>query len=119
MLAREDVWLSGSRLECQAHLSEGDGDSVMGKKTLIIRSLKRMPASDTEDELLFRPGVNVIAGQPNTGKTKWLKMLDYLMGDPGSPEDSLGADLADKYDSVEAVVQIGDEEITTFPRIKW
>jgi hypothetical protein len=23
-LAREDVWLSRSRLECQAHLSEGD-----------------------------------------------------------------------------------------------
>src|SRR2546428_2921713 len=25
VLAREDVWWSGSRLECQAHLSEGDG----------------------------------------------------------------------------------------------
>src|SRR6266566_3477591 len=24
VLAREDVWWSGSRLECQAHLSEGD-----------------------------------------------------------------------------------------------
>ena len=24
MLAREDIWFSGSRLECQAHLSEGD-----------------------------------------------------------------------------------------------
>src|SRR2546428_6305141 len=27
VLAREDVWWSGSRLECQAHLSEGDGVS--------------------------------------------------------------------------------------------
>jgi len=29
VLAREDVWWSGSRLECQAHLSEGDGRRAM------------------------------------------------------------------------------------------
>src|SRR5438128_7162064 len=28
VLAREDVWWSGSRLECQAHLSEGDDQSI-------------------------------------------------------------------------------------------
>lgn len=84
----------------------------MGRKTLIIRSLKRTATSGEVEEMVFQPGINIIAGQPNTGKTKWLRMLDYLMGDTGKPEDSFGAELVEKYDSVGAVVQIGEEEIT-------
>src|SRR5438876_7097570 len=37
VLAREDVWWSGSRLECQAHLSEGDGCRAGPRHTALVR----------------------------------------------------------------------------------
>ena len=83
----------------------------MTTKTLTIRRLRRLPQSGPEDELLFSAGVNVIVGRPNTGKTRWLRMLDYLMGDPAKPEDAFGSDLVEKYASIEAVVVVDDDEI--------
>jgi archaellum component FlaC len=83
----------------------------MNAKTLIIRELSRAPQEGPEDTLTFAPGVNVIVGPPNTGKTKWLRMLDYLLGDDGKPEDVFGDDLAAKYDSVKALIALAGEEI--------
>lgn len=82
----------------------------MATKTLLIKELSRTSGS-SEETLTFRPGVNVIVGRPNTGKTKWLQMLDYLMGDPGKPEDAFDADIAEKYDAVRAVFDIDGEEL--------
>ena len=84
----------------------------MDAKTLVIRQLARFPQQGVEDELNFDVGVNVLAGPPNTGKTKWLKMLDYLMGDSGTPENAFGEDMADKYESIRALFRIGEDEIT-------
>jgi archaellum component FlaC len=83
----------------------------MSEKTIVIKLLKRTSADGEAEELQFQPGINVIAGPPNTGKTKWLRMLDCLMGDAGKPEDSFGADLAEKYDYISATIRIGEEEI--------
>ena len=77
-------------------------------KTLLITELLRKPELGPEDRLKLKPGVNVLVGRGNTGKSKWLRMLDYLMGDDDDPKEQF-EDLAEKYDSVQATVEIGDE----------
>jgi predicted nucleic acid-binding Zn-ribbon protein len=83
----------------------------MSTKTLIIKEITRSLAVEDDETLTFEPGVNVIVGRPNTGKTKWLQMIDYLMGDPGKPEDTFDTDIAEKYDSARAVFEIEGEEL--------
>lgn len=81
----------------------------MNNRKLIIREVERLPKSGPEDILTFEPGVNLIVGKPNTGKTKWLSMIDFLMGDRGKPDEAFG-DLAEKYDSVKALFEIDGEQ---------
>jgi len=83
----------------------------MSDHTLLIREISRAPAHGTADRIVLREGVNVIVGPPNTGKSKWLRMLDYLFGDDGSPEDVFGEDLAEKYASVAMALQINGEDM--------
>jgi hypothetical protein len=78
----------------------------MKANTVVINKLWRTPSYDPEDTLELKPGVNVIYGLPQSGKTMWLDMLDFLFGKPKSPESSLGTKLYGKYDSVEATVTI-------------
>jgi hypothetical protein len=81
----------------------------MNKKTIFVKRLTRSPQTDLSDDLLLSPGVNVIVGRGNTGKTKWLQMLDYLMGDKSNPEDAFG-ELAEKYDAILALISIDGTE---------
>ena len=84
----------------------------MTTKTLIIKQLSRSPKTGDFDELNFEPGVNVLVGQPNTGKTQWLRMFNFLMGDRDSnPANAFDENLVNKYDSVKGVFIVGDEEI--------
>lgn len=89
----------------------------MTRKTLLIKELARFPQSGTVDEMQLSSGVNIVVGSPNTGKTKWLNMLDYLMGDPGKPEDAFGQDLVEKYDSIAALMSIDGEDF--YVERKW
>ena len=77
-------------------------------KNFEIKQLKRFPKTGDYDELNFKLGVNVLVGEPSTGKTQWLQMLNYLMGSPEIKFDEL---IAEKYDSIEGIFVIGDEEI--------
>lgn len=83
----------------------------MPTKTLTLKELIRATSDGHEEKLEFQLGVNVIVGRPNTGKSKWLAMLDYLLGDGGQPEDAFGTDLAEKYDSISGIINIGGEDI--------
>lgn len=83
----------------------------MTAKKIIIKQLIRTPQFDSDDALELQPGVNVIVGKPNSGKTKWLSMLDYIMGDDSKPDKAFSLTLKEKYDSVKALVAIGDEDI--------
>jgi len=78
----------------------------------IGRMERRLVTGSTEN-LWFEPGVNLLVGRPNTGKTKWLQTLDYLMGDPGENpfEGSEESGLAEKYDVAGAELVIGDENL--------
>jgi hypothetical protein len=66
-----------------------------------------LPGSEVET-LELRPGVvNVLVGGPNTGKTRWLRTLDFLLGDTGGVEDALGSELAEKYAWARAELTVG------------
>ncbi len=90
----------------------------MTTKAFIIREVRRFPEHGPEDTLTLQPGVNVIVGRPNTGKTKWLQMLDYLMGEDDKPENTFGQELAEKYDRITALVEIDGTPVTLERRWK-
>src|ERR1700723_1309021 len=77
---------------------------------LSVESIDRLEAAGERESLSFEPGVNVLVGVPNTGKTKWLQLLDYLLGDPGNNpfEGASETGLVEKYVSAGANVRIGD-----------
>ncbi|SDL15299.1 hypothetical protein SAMN05421823_104509 [Catalinimonas alkaloidigena] len=80
-------------------------------KTILIKKLYRDLAEGGREELDFQRGVNLIIGSPNTGKTVWLKMLDYLLGDTGGPETAIDEELVTKYIAIGALLEISDEYI--------
>lgn len=90
----------------------------MAQPTVWIKELSRLPEHGPEDRLAFTTGVNVVVGPPNTGKTKWLQILDYLMGNDGKPEEVLGDEVFAKYDSAEALLVVAGQEIRVERRWK-
>lgn len=83
----------------------------MTAKILRIKSATRFPMDGDYDRLELEEGVNVIVGEMNTGKTKWLQMIDFALGDQGSPEDAFAKELADKYERIAIALEIDGEEI--------
>lgn len=83
----------------------------MSRPFLSITDLERRLATGNIEPLTFTTGVNVFVGRPNTGKTKWLQTLDFLLGDPGqNPYELIDAEgLAEKYDAAAATLCIGDD----------
>ena len=78
--------------------------------TLIINEVIRRPETGPVDLLAFNEGVNVIVGPPNTGKTKWLQMLNYLLSSDDSAAEAFGAELAEKYTSLVARLTVAGEQ---------
>lgn len=83
-----------------------------------IEQLERVTAEGKTERLQFEPGLNTLVGRPNTGKTIWLTMLDYVLGDRSPIEHTLSADLADKYSIIRAVLRLGDGVQTVIER-RW
>lgn len=83
----------------------------MTARTMMIERLTRIPASGIPETLEFDTGVNVIVGGPNAGKTKWLRIVDFVLGDTDSAEDALGSDIAAKYTSASVALRISDPSI--------
>ena len=72
------------------------------RPTLILNEVSRRMQSGNTEALPLTTGVNLIVGEPNTGKTKWLETIDYMLGDTGSDPFSIapeGDPLAEKYDA--------------------
>lgn len=85
----------------------------MSRPYLSVDRLERRLSTGNSEVLSFEPGVNVLVGPPNTGKTKWLQTLDYLLGDLGENpfEGAEEAGLADRYDTAIVELIIGDERV--------
>jgi hypothetical protein len=54
----------------------------------------------------------------NTGKTVWLRMLDFVLGDRDPAEQALSEELASKYDSIQVQARTGGDEVTLERRWK-
>jgi rubrerythrin len=78
----------------------------MSAARLNLVTLTRFFASGGEESLQFEPGVNVIVGPPNTGKSGWLRTLDYLFGDDAKVEDALGTRVAPVYRGARAILSV-------------
>lgn len=83
----------------------------MGANSLVIKKMIRFPQTVDEDEISLIPGVNVLVGEKDTGKSMWLKMLDFVLGKNKAAEKSFGSKLAGKYDSAGILVNIDNEEV--------
>jgi hypothetical protein len=53
----------------------------MNRPLLSIHRLERQLWTGNIETLTFQAGVNLVTGPPNTGKTNWLRMLDYIFGE--------------------------------------
>src|SRR5437870_12406904 len=80
-------------------------------KSLVVRRLTRSGSGIADDHLMFENGVNVVVGRPNTGKTRWLQMLDYAFGSDSQPKDAFGEDLAEKFNRIEVTAEIDGEPL--------
>ena len=83
----------------------------MSRPFLSVQNIARQLATGKAEDLAFEPGVNLLVGRPNTGKTRWLQTLDYLLVDSGENpfEGAQEAGLADKYVAASAKLLIGEE----------
>jgi hypothetical protein len=83
-----------------------------------IISAVRHPVQNDYDTLELKEGVNVIVGELNAGKTKWLQMIDFVLGDTGKPEEAFDKELTDKYERICLILNIGGKEIQVERRWK-
>lgn len=77
-------------------------------KRLIIEQLARTAADGKLEKLEFTDGVNAIVGPQNTGKSTWLRMLDFLMADDGSPSTKFDEVLVQKYQAISSLMRFGN-----------
>ena len=94
----------------------------MSTHFLTINRLERVLTRGGVEAFDLDVGVNLIIGRPNTGKTKWLQTLDYLLGDAGDnpyvDDDDLEEDISEKYSVARAHISIGDEALVIERRWK-
>lgn len=83
----------------------------MTQPYLSIGRVERRLWNGNTETISFRPGVNLLIGRPNTGKTQWLKLIDFLLGDPDGFENRFDEALSDKYEAALAELFIGDDRV--------
>ena len=79
----------------------------MHNRGLSISLVGRAQEDGPPEEISLSPGINVLTGKPNTGKSSWLKFMDYLLGSTKeTPDEALGEQLATKYSTAWATVEL-------------
>jgi len=89
----------------------------MSGRFLSIGRLERRLWTGNAESIVFQPGVNLLVGPPNTGKTKWLRTLDHLLGDPDSIEAGFEEHIIEKYDAAAVELFVGEERM--FVERRW
>src|ERR1700733_1141404 len=82
----------------------------MATKSVVITEVVRRGADVKEDRLQFHSGVNVLVGDPNTRKTKWMETIDFLLGDSITAEQRETDDIYMKLDSPHLTAHVGGEK---------
>jgi hypothetical protein len=79
---------------------------------LLINEVTRTTLDGVVETLQLKSGVNILEGPPNSGKTVWLKIIDFLLGETEKVEDVLsnedvsGINLFEKYISASALITV-------------
>jgi len=68
--------------------------------------------SEKEKPIFFEPGINLIEGGPNTGKTTWLQCLNYLLGAENPIEHYFTDDFLDNYRAIEGKFIVNSKKLT-------
>lgn len=76
---------------------------------LIIEQIGRTRADGKIEKIEFKEGVNAIVGPQNTGKSTWLRMLDFVMGESDSAKENFSDVIVQKYRSISALLRFGSE----------
>lgn len=79
--------------------------------TIWLKRLERETRGGHTETLKFTAGVNVLVGPPNSGKSMWLSMLDFCLGDTDSVQIALGDVLSEKYGRAAATFAMGSQEL--------
>ena len=85
-------------------------------KKLIINTVARVTINGVIESIELKPGVNILEGPPDSGKTVWLTIIDYLFGDTDSinevlsQQDAAGIELYQKYLSASMEITIGEKK---------
>ncbi len=90
----------------------------MSTGTIAIRETVRQGSDAEEERLTFQPGVNLLVGAPNTGKSKWMETIDFLLGDSISAEQRETDDVFVKFNSAQMSAVIGGQEFQVERRWK-
>lgn len=80
-------------------------------KRFIVEQIARTKANGDIEKLEFTDGVNAIVGPQNTGKSTWLRMLDFLMADDGTPKGNFDEVLVEKYQAISSLMRFGSSVI--------
>lgn len=83
----------------------------MTRPYLSIGRVERRLWTGNTEAISFEPGVNLLIGKPNTGKTQWLRIIDFLLGHPEAFEARFDEVMSDKYEAASAELVIGSETL--------
>lgn len=83
---------------------------------IIVSRLYRYLQDGQVEELLLQPGLNVITGPANTGKSTWIRMLDFLMGEPDSAHTKFNEVIVAKYRGV-GIAFSNNQQFYTLERV--
>ena len=78
---------------------------------LIIEQIGRTRTDGQFEAIQFKEGVNAIVGPQNTGKSTWLRMLDFLMGETELAVANFDEVMVQKYQAVSALMRLGNEVV--------
>jgi hypothetical protein len=78
---------------------------------LIIEQIGRTTADGKIEAIKFKEGANAIVGPQNTGKSTWLRMLDFLMGESESARENFDEVIVQKYRAISALLRFGSEVV--------
>ncbi len=82
------------------------GEPAPAAGTFIIERVERIALDGGIEALEFAPGVNLLVGQPNTGKSVWMRFIDLLLGDVDPPSKTLKDDIVARYQGARMVLRI-------------
>jgi hypothetical protein len=79
------------------------------RRTVRFGQITRFQNVGEPERISFKPGVNLLVGAPNSGKSVWLQMLDFMLGDHISFGKRFSHEIEYKYSRIEAEVWINDQ----------